>query len=101
MCKGCVPKSVKCAATRDGICVILNSLVQYTGNTRPNLNRFFAFSNTPVGGIGNVHKKLRLSSVKRSKNDKIRFFLTKSVSFGSVEVAMGEDLVEILVSFSF
>ena len=63
--------------------------------------RFFAFSNTPVGGIGNVHKKLRLSSVNGSKNDKIRFFDEKCVSFGSVEVAMGEDLVEILVSFSF
>ena len=52
-------------------------LVQYTGNKRPNLKRFFAFSNTPVGGIGNVHKKLRLSSVKRSKNNKIRFFWRK------------------------
>ena len=41
-------------------------------------------------------KKLRLSSIKRSKNDKIRsFFLAKSAfSFGSVEVAMGEDLVK-------
>ena len=60
----------------------------------------FAFSNTPVGGIGNVHKKLSLSSIGRSKNDKIRFFDEKCVSFGSAEVAM-KDLVEILVSFSF
>ena len=32
---------------------------------------------------------------------KYDFFDEKCVSFGSEEMAMGEDLVEILVSFSF
>ena len=77
-------------------------LVQYIGNKRPNLKRFFAFSNTPVGGIGNVDfKKLRLSSIGRSKTTKYDHFFLAENAFGSVEVAMGEDLVEILVSFSF
>ena len=31
-------------------------LLQYPGNKRQNLKRFFAFSNTPVDGIGNAHK---------------------------------------------
>ena len=51
-----------------------------TQEIRPNLKRFFAFSNTPVGRIGFQHKKLRLFSVKGSKNDKIWSFLRKSLS---------------------
>ena len=35
------------------------------------------------------------------QRQKYDFFDEKCVSFGSVEVAMEEDLVEILVSFSF
>ena len=73
-------------------------MVQYTRNTRSKLKRFFAFSNTPVGGIGNVHKKIETIV---DWTLKIRFFDEKCVAFGSVDVTMGEDLMEILVLFSF
>ena len=41
-----------------------------------------------------------LSKTLKKRQNTI-FFDEKCASFGSVEVAMGEDLVEILVSFSF
>ncbi len=45
-----------------------------------------------------MYIKIEIILSKRLKNE---FFDENCVSFGSVEVAMGEDLVEILVSFSF
>ena len=72
-------------------------LVQYTGNKRPNLERFFAFSNSPVGGIGNVHKKIEIILSKTLKNDKIRLFRRKVCLIWFSRSGDGENLVEILV----
>ena len=74
----------------------------FLGNTRPIWKRFFAFFNSSVGPLGsgaykNEHN-LQSGALKVTKSE---FFDGKCVSFVSLCGAMGEDLVEILISHGF